>query len=669
MPDSPENHRQNLFSQASRPATVVHDMALGAGEQVGKYEIETVLWEVSNDAHVTYRARHTQTRQLVEVMEYLPCAWAERLNGTLGPTSSAVKKYHHGCKQFLDGARALENRLQSVGGRPHVAAVETVFQARGTVYMVTEHVEGSSLATMLEQDGARSAAWVWRMLDGLTASLAVVHGAGLVHGAISPARVRVKPDGTPVLVGFGIGGRTAARAIGVMGGYAAPEQYTDASEGPWTDVYALGAVAYTALSTREPPTATERTRGGDLDAAANDSTAASLPDRARGGDPLIPLAATAPAMGDAGLASAVMAALALVPEDRPSDLGAWRVQLGLASPASTEGTASRSAWPPTDRWWRVAGVAAIAMLMVVVAVLATQLQQLRIRQDADQQLVDQQLRQIQARQDVDQQLAEATRLMPGLLFRDCEACPLMTVLPAGRFEMGSDDSDESAYENETPQRTVTIERPFAVGVAELTFAEWDACAIADECDPVGVDDDIRLAHWDAWGRELHPVKKVNWGDVQTYVNWLSRETGHEYRLLTEAEWEYAARAGTTTPWYWGRFNDETWCRYANGGTSCDGVNMGTAPVRSYLPNQFGLYDMAGNVLELVEDCYIEGYHDAPSDGSARTGPGDCDRVLRGGSWYSDDGTRRHLRSANRRPWTPYGDGDDGVGFRVAMTLD
>ena len=209
----------------------------------------------------------------------------------------------------------------------------------------------------------------------------------------------------------------------------------------------------------------------------------------------------------------------------------------------------------------------------------------------------------------------------GQTFRDCQNCPEMVIVPAGAFLMG--DLSGGGAANERPVRVVTIPRPFAVGRYEVTFMEWDACADDRGCNG-------RRPGDQGWGRALRPVINVNWDDAQAYASWLSRETGKAYRLPSEAEWEYVARAGTTTKYWWG---DEIGRLRAN----CDGCGSQwdaekTAPVGAFASNPFGLYDVHGNVYEWVQDCWNESYAGAPSDGRART-TGDCSRrVLRGGSW-------------------------------------
>jgi formylglycine-generating enzyme required for sulfatase activity len=249
--------------------------------------------------------------------------------------------------------------------------------------------------------------------------------------------------------------------------------------------------------------------------------------------------------------------------------------------------------------------------------------------------------------------------VPGALaaFKDCAGCPQMLVIPAGEFTMGSPPSEQGA---ETQHR-VTIAAPFAVGKFEITFDEWGACVKDGGCDGYWPDDQH-------WGRGKRPVIDVSWEKAKAYVSWLSAKTGKTYRLLSEAEWEYAARAGTTTTYYTG---DSLSPRAANYDGSEDGsgpsdVNRKkTMPVGSFPPNAFGLHDMHGNVIEWVEDCWHDDYTAAaPTDGSAWL-EGNCDgRVMRGGSW---EDFQTELRSGARlgefKDQSSYADG-----FRVARSL-
>lgn len=242
-------------------------------------------------------------------------------------------------------------------------------------------------------------------------------------------------------------------------------------------------------------------------------------------------------------------------------------------------------------------------------------------------------------------------------FTDCADCPPMVVIPAGEFTMGSPPAELGAE----AQHRVTITTPFAVSKFEITFDEWDVCVEDGGCGGYRPDDEN-------WGRRTHPVINISWEDAKAYVKWLSHKTGQRYRLLSEAEWEYAARAGTTTPFSYGDALDPNTANY-NGSTDGSGpsdVNrQGTVPVGSFPANGFGLHDMSGNVSEWVEDCWNDEYTaNATADGSAWL-QGKCDgRVVRGGSW---EDSQVELRSAARTG----GDKKDQFytdGLRIARDL-
>jgi formylglycine-generating enzyme required for sulfatase activity len=250
--------------------------------------------------------------------------------------------------------------------------------------------------------------------------------------------------------------------------------------------------------------------------------------------------------------------------------------------------------------------------------------------------------------------AEAERaLKPGNSFRECaKDCPEMIVIRAGEFLRGSPATERGRYPAEGPQLNVKIAR-FAVAKFDVTFADWDACVSVGGCPEVGDS---------GWGRGTKPVINVSWDQAQQYVAWFSKMTGRPYRLLTEAEWEYVARADTTSAYSWG---DEIGKGNANC-LACESAwdNRETSPVGSFKPNAFGLYDMHGNVWQWVEDCYHDNYEGAPTDGSAWISKDCSRRVVRGGSWGQNS---RIVRSAFRGRNEPYVQNDD-LGFRVARTL-
>jgi formylglycine-generating enzyme required for sulfatase activity len=252
---------------------------------------------------------------------------------------------------------------------------------------------------------------------------------------------------------------------------------------------------------------------------------------------------------------------------------------------------------------------------------------------------------------VEQEQAKAAN--PASHFKECAGCPVMIVIPAGKFTMGSPENESDRRTSEGPQHEVTIAQPFAVSKFEVTFEQWDACIAAAACPRVT----------DVWGRGAMPVINVSWGDAKQYVGWLSQVTGKEYRLLAEAEWEYAARAGAHTRYSWG---DDPRLGRAN----CDGCGSQwdlrqTAPVGSLKPNALGLYDMHGNVWEWVEDAWHENYDSAPADGSAWPRDGDPTyRVVRGGSWRNESELVRAAVRVKRNINVRF----DTLGFRVARTI-
>ena len=264
----------------------------------------------------------------------------------------------------------------------------------------------------------------------------------------------------------------------------------------------------------------------------------------------------------------------------------------------------------------------------------------------------------------------APRPEPEGLFRECEACPGMVVVPPGTFVMGSPDSEVGRARNEQPLRQVTIDAPFAVGAYEVTVGEWNACVLAGGCDAVEEEDDGQ-------DRDRHPVSNVSWVAVQAYVRWLSAETGQAYRLLSEAEWEYVARAGTEGMRYWGGGASEQ-CEHANAQDTtylrerparnpapCADGYTEAAPVGLYAPNAFGLHDILGNMSEWTQDCWNPSYSDAPRDGSPWE-EGNCTvRVYRGGFW----GTPPQALRAAARSAHPFDYAAGSPGFRVARELD
>ena len=298
---------------------------------------------------------------------------------------------------------------------------------------------------------------------------------------------------------------------------------------------------------------------------------------------------------------------------------------------------------------------------------------------------------------------------PKQTFKDCKDCPEMVVIPAGSFMMGAKENEPGSYPEEKPQRKVSIKK-YACGKFDITKGQWTVFVketnrpATGGCSWSGLPADTSAKPWDPnpaanWKHigfmqdSSHPVVCITWYDVQDYVDWLSKKTGFTYRLLSEAEWEYAARAGTTTAYYWGDSASHEFANYGVDTTYGIGYAKGrdkwlytTSPVGSFPPNAFGLYDMCGNVNQYLADCFEGSYINLPTDGSAyqtntqlkmtgdlssMTGTNSCSyRMVRGANFGDPP---QMLRSAYRN-WAP-GPGttlknysSSALGFRVARTL-
>ena len=251
-------------------------------------------------------------------------------------------------------------------------------------------------------------------------------------------------------------------------------------------------------------------------------------------------------------------------------------------------------------------------------------------------------------------------------FRDCDdLCPEMALIPPGTFFMGSGPSEKDGKANEEPRHAVEIAYSFAVGAYEVTLAEWEACVNEGGCSPVPLE---RHGESDAGKR---PVTHVTWHEAKAYTDWLSSRTGMDYRLPSESEWEYVARANTTTPYYTGESISSEQANFDGrydwrvGGALTPNVYMGqTLEVGLLEANAFGLHDVHGNANEWTLDCYVSHYREAPEDGRPRDTENCVRRVVRGGSWkdkpWDIRSARRHAGVSDER--------SSQIGFRVMRTF-
>lgn len=276
----------------------------------------------------------------------------------------------------------------------------------------------------------------------------------------------------------------------------------------------------------------------------------------------------------------------------------------------------------------------------------------------------------------------AAELALGSVFSDCRHCPEMVVIPPGTFMMGSPADEPERRDNE-PQHRVTITHAFAIATTPVTWDMWEACVRDARCDGAAVDEALRLLpdgtpnpDYADYGRGDRPVVGVSWYDAQHFVGWLNWKAGtdDEYSLPSESQWEYAARAGTTTAFPWGDELDHDYGNFGRHDHELGGFARGrdtwvdeTSPVKSFPSNTFGVYDMHGNIFEWTEDCYEADFAHAPTDGRPNKEGNCANRVFRSGTFLSNPYMQRSARRGAPYPATRRG--RNYLGFRVVKSLE
>ena len=659
---------------------------LPSGYQLLEYRIQSVLGH--GGFGVTYLAQDTRLNHRVAIKEYFPNDLAVRQEGyTVHPKFQKYKKsFSWGLKRFLQEGQAL-----ATFQHPNIVRVLRYFEAHNTAYIVMEYEQGQSLSNALKNGKTLTESEIMTILPLLLSGLQLVHETGFLHRDIKPANIYLRDkDHTPVLLDFGaaryaLGNISRSITALVTPGYTPFEQYqTKGPLGPWTDIYAVGAVLYRAISGEKPVEAPARINVVKL----NNET-----------DPLPSIIKIGRKNYSKHLLQGIEWALQISEKDRPQNVKEWAeamlpksyhlLNLGTHTPVKKH-----------FNRWILTGVIIATILNVgyffyaqhIMAQLQAQhsqkiqriqdetaaetarLTHLKLEQTALVQAIEKsqsQLEDISKNKGIEeerlnelkQQIAtqmlrlsqlqtaiqEAGAKIPGNIIRDSlqdgRLGPEMVVIPAGRFQMG--DIQNKGYKDEQPVHWFSLNH-FAMGRYEITFEEYDRFAEATGWEK---------PNDEGWGRSLRPVINISWQDATAYATWLSEQTGQQYRLPTETEWEYAARAETNSQYWWGN-------EIGSNQSVCDGCNSQwdnkqTAPVGSFTANAFGLYDTAGNVWEWTCSEYESQYTGKEQQCISHENSQNY-RTIRGGSWYDKPW---NVRSANRN-WMKADVRFYGFGFRL-----
>jgi formylglycine-generating enzyme required for sulfatase activity len=623
------------------PGQVGLRIALPPGSRLhNHYEVGRVLGSPGGFG-ITYLGwdHHLETR--VAIKEYLPRELAGRSDdhATVVPHSANDHAlFREGLQQFLTEARILAQL-----DHPNIVRIRHFFEENGTACLVMDYHDGMTLADYLLQRGGRlkegdAVALMLPVLDALRA----IHATGLLHRDIKPANIYLAQTATggtrPLLLDFGaarhyLEGRSRSFSVLISDGYAPLEQYhRKGNQGTWTDLYATSALLYHLLSGRLPPEATARATG----------------------EPLPPLTGISPA-----LESAIKAGLAMEANRRPQSASEMQQLLLAAEPTESANEMATNQGKPDypgddgkgsgrERGRQFSKIATVVVvcLVVVAAWIGGPTPDQTVPAVATRSAAPQLPAAANATNErsIERDNAGA---MPGKIepsspraigsVGEEEARPAMKnrfgmefiPIPAGSFMMGSNrwsDDEKPLHEVKMP--------PFLLMKSEVTQGQWQA-VMGDN--PSGFTD----------CGDNCPVEQVSWNDVQEFILRLNQKSGEIYRLPSESEWEYAARAGTTTFFWWGdnlsllsgkaNFCDKNCSNEWRDASLNDGYAT-VAPVASYPANPWGLYDMNGNVWEWVQDCYTENYNTTPSNGRPHEESERCadnGRVLRGGAWNYD----------------------------------
>ncbi|PCJ26896.1 MAG: hypothetical protein COA96_04510 [SAR86 cluster bacterium] len=625
-----------------------HPNALPSGFHIQEYELVRTLG--SGGFAITYLAFDNNMDRGSAIKEYLPRNLSKReLDNTVVANSiEAQEEFDWGLERFLEEARTLAKF-----DHPNIVKVYRSFSAHGTGYIVMEYAEGDTFSEYLERKGTLSEAELKKIVLPILQGLEKVHAADFLHRDIKPLNIIIRDtDDSAVLIDFG----SARQAIGekdkhltalVSGGYAPIEQYSSrGNQGPWTDIYALGALCYRALSGEDPYAATDRIKN----------------------DPLVPISTRCKGKVSTEFLKAIDWALTVDEQERPQNVNEW---IRAINGEELTTVISKSTTDSSNKLKKT-----IVAAVVLVAVIGIGAMVMRTGSPADDQsdLPDNPAATLEPAASTEEQteLADATSAIDTDTLSDDDLIneaiaefaayqiqraagdatslqlePEMILISQGGFEMGDTLGDGDS--DEGPVRSVNFEQNFYLSKYEVTYLDYARFADDTQRD---------LPQTSNFGVENKPAINVSWNDAVAYAQWLGTQTNQSYRLPTEAEWEYAAKSGSNTNYPWG--NDIQTDRANCDTCKVDNSEDGTVKIGSYAANLGGLYDMHGNVWEWVQDCAHDGYVGAPENGAAWQTDPDCSRVLRGGAWNS---TPYQLRSSYRN-WRPASESANTIGFRL-----
>ena len=637
--------------------------ALPPGTKLLWFEILKVLGK--GGFGITYLGKDTNQNKLVAIKEYLPTAFASRTDSReVRPNSSGdAKTFEWGLERFLKEAQILAQFKHTA-----IVRVISFFRDSNTAYMVMDYVEGEGLDEILKKRKTLPEEDIKKILPPILNGLELLHNANFIHRDLKPPNILIRKDGRPIILDFGSARQSVAGQGDEMTsllslGYSPFEQYDSSGErqGAWSDIYAMGGVLYRALSGKKPPDAAMRIASR----LRNDS------------DPMLSAVVIGKGRYDEKFLAAIDHALMVLETERPQSVKEWRVELlgeeaQLAcelptkvktSTATSDGarkSRKKSSWrsfiSSVSEFGREvkAGEETIASRKGVVVPVKGEIKV--INSEKKPLAVDHKPtprpKIPPPEKPADGTTAVVAPKKPVLKTKT----PSVWVDPTtkmefiwvadGNFIMGSDPKDPGHESDESPAHNVELDG-FWLAKYPITWGVWRQ-----------VMGNYPPGLYEA-GKEKHPVESVTWEDIRKFLTRYSNmgDGGNNYRLPTEAEWEYAARGGTQTifPFKGGSKELENYGWYKSN------AQRASHPVGEKKPNPWGFCDMLGNVWEWVEDWYgVSFYKNSPVKNPSRTGSAGKNRTVRGGSWAS---SAKECRSANRQPVSPKMC-NNMVGFRV-----